>query len=116
VITFFSPVQLRHQGTVELIDGRMVLCFEKPERANIILDALRSSGHGDIREPIRHAKADYELAHSPAFIDFLEHAFELWAREVGPRDALPFAWPGRGARAFSDLTESEGGFPPMGKS
>ena len=82
----------------ELHNGEMVDGFERPERADVIAAALRAAGH-DFIEP---DSVDRELlgrVHTPAYIEFLETAWDRWvaAGHEAPA-AMGFMWPTGGFR------------------
>jgi acetoin utilization deacetylase AcuC-like enzyme len=99
VHTVYSDRHRAQAGRVELIDGQLLPCFERPERADIVLDAVRGAAFGPVIEPTRHGREPLERVHTPAFVDFLEHAWEEWTVEHGDIDGLPLCWP---TRAFGD--------------
>ncbi len=88
----------------ELHNGEMVDGFERPERADLIAEALRSAGY-DFTEP---DPVDRELVgrvHTPAYVEFLETAWDRWtaAGHEAPA-AMGFMWPTGG---FSDREPSD---------
>ncbi len=89
----------RHAGRVELGVGELVPCFEKPERAEFVLAALRGAGVGEIAAPDRHGLAPLSRVHSEPYLDFLRTAWSEWKALAGDVDALPLTSP---VRHFSD--------------
>lgn len=88
----------------ELHNGEMVDGFERPERADLIAEALRDAGY-DFTEP---DPVDRELVgrvHTPAYVEFLETAWDRWtaAGHEAPA-AMGFMWPTGG---FSDREPSD---------
>lgn len=98
MLTIFDAQQLRHHGRGEFIDGQMVPCFEQPARAEIILEAVRAQGLGEIIAPRDHGRDAIERIHGEAFVLFIEQAFDLWHGACHAGDALPMAWPIRRLR------------------
>jgi acetoin utilization deacetylase AcuC-like enzyme len=96
VKTVYTDRHRAQAGRAELIDGQLVACFEKPERADLVLDAVVAAGLGQVVEPTLHGRAPIERVHTPAFLDFLEHAWEEWTAVHGDIDGLPLCWPTRG--------------------
>jgi acetoin utilization deacetylase AcuC-like enzyme len=96
--TVYSDRHRAQDGRAELIDGQLLPCFEKPERADLVLAAVRSAGIGPVLEPSAHGRAPLERVHTPAFLDFLEGAWDEWVAEHGDIDGLPLCWPTRSLR------------------
>lgn len=94
----FSEKHVLHAGRVELCDGALVPCFEKPERAQLVLDQIRSTGLGEIISPETYGLGPLRRVHSPDYLEFLETAWADWQAVRGDTDALPTSWP---VRTFS---------------
>jgi acetoin utilization deacetylase AcuC-like enzyme len=92
VKTVYSERHRLQQGSSELIDGQLLPCFEKPERADIVLARVREQQLGDVLEPTEHGRGPLVRVHSEPFVDFLEHAWDDWVTEHGEYDALPLTW------------------------
>jgi acetoin utilization deacetylase AcuC-like enzyme len=101
VITFFSPVHALHAPEHEFFRGERVPCFETPERAAIVLDAVRAHGH-PLREPDHDAADVLPSVHAPRYLAFLASAWEQWlaldTANAG-RQPFPSAWPVRSLRS-----------------
>ena len=95
----FDERHSRHAGRVELGAGELVPCFEKPERAEFVLAAVRSAGLGAIEPPEAYGPEPLKRVHSEPYLDFLRTAWQEWKALVGDVDALPSTWPVPG---FSD--------------
>lgn len=96
----FSVHQQRHAGQKELTEGALVPCFERPERAEIILRHLSDAGFAAPTEPGDRGIDPIAAVHDPDYLQFLQHAHERWLTEHGPEagDALPTAWATHGLR------------------
>jgi hypothetical protein len=57
VKTVFTDRQLLQDGSSELIDGKLVKAFECKERAEMVLDRVRTQGIGPVVEPTEHGLA-----------------------------------------------------------
>ena len=57
MLTIYSCLHHRHHGNAELIDGKMMPCFEMPRRAEMILERVREVGLGEVRDPDRFGEA-----------------------------------------------------------
>jgi acetoin utilization deacetylase AcuC-like enzyme len=101
--TIFDDRHSRHAGRFELGVGELVPCFEKPERAEFVLAAVRSSGLGRIDPPDEYGLAPLKRVHSEPYLDFLRTAWQEWKAVAGDVDALPMTWP---VRRFSDRVPS----------
>ena len=105
---FFSPDHARHAGRAELHRGELVPCFERPERAEIVREAVRADGH-DITEPPPADRSAIERVHPSAYVDFLETAYDQWRGLGREGDATPHTW-----RVRSDGPPPESLFGQLG--
>ena len=96
--TIFAQKHTLHAGTAELYDGRLVDCFEKPERVELILKHIRQSGLGPVGAPEAHGLDPLRRVHAVDYLEFLETAWADWSALRGEGDALPTSWP---VRSFS---------------
>lgn len=97
MLTVASDTHRLHFGH-ELKDGRLEPSVERPERADVILQAVQASNLGPIVPP---HDLDEELlvrVHPRRYLDFLQSAHAAWCAAHGEGDALPLAWPVRGLR------------------
>jgi len=92
VITVSSPDHRLQDGHAELIGGELVPCYEKPERAEIVLARVREVGLGDVVPPKEFGRKPLLRVHKVRFLDFLETAWESWVAAHGEKDALPMSW------------------------
>ena len=70
-----SPAHLAHDGLLEVMGGRPVPCYEKPERISAIERALMDAG-GHRFMPVReHGLRPITDVHEPALVDLLEHVW-----------------------------------------
>ena len=81
-----------HAGGKELIDNRLVPQFEKPARMDMILDRLRETGFGTLKEPERFGLEPLLKVHDPGYVAFLSEAYAQWHADKKDADdfALPF--------------------------
>lgn len=96
--TIFSPDHAGHSGHLELDGGALLPGFEKPERANFILERVNAVGLGPVLPPSPHGLAVAETIHDPGYLAFLAKAHTLWLEAGYSGTALPMAWPTRGLR------------------
>ncbi len=70
-----SDAHLGHTGLVELVGGREVPCFESPERATVIREALLAIGDYQLIAPDDHGPDPIAAVHELELIDLVEHAW-----------------------------------------
>ncbi|HUL64937.1 MAG TPA: histone deacetylase family protein [Burkholderiaceae bacterium] len=87
-----------HHGEFESHAGRLVQCYEKPERADLVLAAVTACRIGPVLEPEPFPLTPIERVHAPRYLHFLEHAWEAWSALGNTREAFPDVWPIRGFR------------------
>ncbi len=98
MLTIYSDDHRLHHGQQELIGGRFTPCFEKPSRADMVLDRLRAVGLGDVSPPEAFGREPLRRVHTEGFLNFLEHAWAEWQAVGRDHDMLPIAWPVRRLR------------------
>ncbi len=96
--TFYSDQHHLHCGQVEFFRGELVPCFEKPERADYVLEAVKAHALGPVCPPQAFPLDAIERVHSPRYIRFLQRAWGMWSALGQTRDALPAVWPIRSFR------------------
>jgi len=70
-----SDDHLAHDGLIELVGGRPVPCFESPERATVIREALVATGEYSLEAPEEHGPDPIAAVHDLELIDLVEHAW-----------------------------------------
>ncbi|MCC7177285.1 MAG: histone deacetylase family protein [Acidobacteria bacterium] len=96
--TIYSHLHHRHHGNAELIDGKLLPCFEMPRRAEMVLARVREVGLGDVAAPDAFGLDPIRRVHDDGFVDFLATAWAEWTAEGRTHDALPLVWPVRSLR------------------
>jgi len=95
VITVYSADHRLRNARTELYGGELVAPFECPERAEIVLERVKSVALGEILAPEEHGLEPLLRVHSADFVEFLSHAARDW-RAAGHRgEAIPDCWPAR---------------------
>jgi acetoin utilization deacetylase AcuC-like enzyme len=94
----YSDDHRLHQASMEFFRGELVPCFEKPERADFVLAAVKARGIGEILAPDTFSVETIERVHAPRYLRFLERAWDMWSALGQTRDAIPSVWPIRGFR------------------
>lgn len=99
MLTVYSEDHQGHAPKYELTFGKFVPCFEKPSRAEMVLDRVKAVGLGAVIAPEAFGPAPLAQVHSETYLAFLEAAWELWTAQTGSEaDALPEAFAARGLR------------------
>lgn len=91
--TTYSDRHRLHHGQAELIDGHFVPCFEKPERADLVLARVQAVGLGPVLAPQAFGLDPVRRVHRSDFVDFLASAWPRWTALGRQHDALPLVWP-----------------------
>jgi acetoin utilization deacetylase AcuC-like enzyme len=93
--TVFSDQHELRDAKTELFGGELVPPFECPERARLIKARIEETGLGPILDATEHGLDPILAVHDPAFVAFLETAFERWQAAGFRGEAYPCAWPAR---------------------
>lgn len=98
MITVYSEEHRLHDGRQEFHRGKMHPCFERPERAEWILDGIRQR-NWEIREPDPQVSLQplYRI-HRPRYLSFLETIYDQWSLVHPQDDAIAHVWSCRGHR------------------
>lgn len=99
---FYSPQHHNHYPPFEIFDGgEKMVNFEKPERMERILTALKADGRFEITPPDDFGLEPIQAVHDPGYLNFLRTAYEEWQAEPTdyPKEALlPATFPPAGGR------------------
>lgn len=96
--TFHSERHRLHASAGELTSGRFVPAYERPERLDAVLAAIRASGLGPVVAVEAVDDAAIRRVHDDDFVDFLRDAWTMWTAARGTHDALPLNWLAPGMR------------------
>lgn len=96
--TFYSDDHHLHHGRCELIDGKLMPCFEMPSRADHVLARVNDRQLGDVHAPHDFGLAPLSRVHSEAYLAFFKGAWDRWAETGAEGDLLPYTWPARTLR------------------
>lgn len=97
--TVFSEKHALRNAKTELYGGALVAPFERPSRAEIILQRVRDVGLGPVTAPDDFGMAPIEAVHDTGYLGFIQTAWAAWEAEGFPGEAIPTVWP---ARRMSD--------------
>jgi acetoin utilization deacetylase AcuC-like enzyme len=78
-----SDAHLAHDGLTEIMGGRPIPCFERPERITAIESALSAAGAVRFAHPTEHGMGPITALHDSQLLDLLEHA---WTDAVATGD------------------------------
>ncbi len=106
--TIYTDDHRLQNGKAELIDGKLLPCFEMPRRAEIVIARVREVGLGEVLPPETFGRAPLERVHKKSFLDFLEGAWAAWTAAGRDWDALPLVWQVRGLRADREPDSIDG--------
>ncbi|MCB1478331.1 MAG: histone deacetylase family protein [Tepidamorphaceae bacterium] len=97
--TFFSEKHRLHFPQAELSGGEFVTPFERPSRAEYILNRLRDRGFETPQAPGDVDMKPVLALHDAGYIDFLESAWEEWKAAGFRGEIIPTAFPARRMQA-----------------
>ena len=101
MLTFYNEHHAQHRGKFEMFRGELVPCFEKPERADMVLAEFERRGLGQVVTPHGVSLQSLERIHTPRYLHFLRNAWSEWIAldpANAQRDAFASVWPIRGMR------------------
>ena len=99
MLTLYSGDHLGHDVGVEFNRGRLTAAFERPERAEKVLAAIRAAGIGPVGSPAESSLDTVLRVHRRDYVEFLSGAHAEWRALDREGDAVPLAWPIRGLRS-----------------
>jgi acetoin utilization deacetylase AcuC-like enzyme len=84
MLTYHSPLHVRHNPPCEFMHGRLVPYFEMPARVEALLNGLQTAHLIELIEPpLAITRADLTLVHDAAFVDYLEYTSQHVPQIVG---------------------------------
>ena len=93
--TIFTEAHKLRNSKTELFGGQLVEPFERPSRAQYIIDRVRAVELGPISAPDDFGMDPILAVHDSAFVDFLQVAWTDWAAADFKGEAIPTVWPAR---------------------
>ncbi|UWR21990.1 histone deacetylase family protein [Sulfitobacter sp. S190] len=93
--TIFTERHKLRNSKTELYGGELVEPFERPSRADDIIDRVRAVNLGPVSAPDDFGMDPILAIHDPAFIAFLQTAWDDWQAEGFKGEAMPMVWPAR---------------------
>lgn len=93
--TIFTERHKLRNSKTELFGGQLVEPFERPSRAQYIIDRLREVDLGPVSEPDDFGLNPILAIHDKDFIEFLQVAWADWQAAGYKGEAMPTGWPAR---------------------
>ena len=93
--TIFSEKHRLRDAKTELFGGELVEPFERPSRAEYIIERVRSVGLGPINGPYDFGIGPIHAVHDKDYVAFLETAWADWQAEGFNGEAIATVWPAR---------------------
>ena len=95
MITVYSPEHRQRNARSELHRGELVKPFECPERAQFVIDRVRSERLGQVIAPHTFGRAPLARVHDTGYLEFLASAWAEWSATGSTAEAIPDCWPAR---------------------
>jgi acetoin utilization deacetylase AcuC-like enzyme len=96
--TIYNADHAKHAAQHEFFRGEKVEAFEKPSRADFVLNAVREAKLGEIVSPQSFPDAAITRVHSERYVNFIRGAHDEHLKVGGTGDAFPSVWSIRGMR------------------
>jgi acetoin utilization deacetylase AcuC-like enzyme len=90
--TIYTENHRFHAPAIEVTGGKQHPCFEKPERAFFVLEAVRDRKLGSVLPPDSMLEDRFSALHEPAYISFLKTAHAEWRKAGYEGDAFAYAY------------------------
>lgn len=94
MLTVYSNTHHLRNAT-ELVGGQIVPSYERPERAEFILEQVKCVKLGNIIKPAKFDLKPTLAIHDSAYITFLQTCWDEWLAQGNKGDLFPFIWPSR---------------------
>jgi acetoin utilization deacetylase AcuC-like enzyme len=95
MITVYSDQHFLRNPRTELYGGELVSPHECAERAEFVLQRVRSTGLGEIVMPQSFGLGPVLRVHDAQFVEFLSSAWKDWVAAGNRGEAIPDCWPAR---------------------
>ena len=93
--TIYSDKHKLRNSATELYGGQLVEPFERPSRAEFIVNRVREENLGPVLDPHDHGIEPVYRVHDKDYVDFMQVAWEMWQAEKFAGEAIPTTWPAR---------------------
>lgn len=81
--TVYSQDHYKHWLRFEVSAGETKPCFEKPARAQYVLDEINKRQLGEVIQPNTFHHEHLQKVHSEKYLNFLQHCWQQWEQEMG---------------------------------
>ena len=89
----YSEKQRLHRVKYEFLSGEPTACFEKPERADMVLNAIDQHGGFSVVAPNSYGTEPMQWVHTADYVEFLQSAWSEWEARFGSEhDASPYCF------------------------
>ena len=93
--TIFSEQHRLRDAKTELYGGELVKPFERPSRADMVVEAVRTAKLGPVVAPESFSMDPVLRIHDADFVAFLETAWKEWSQTGYAGEAMASVWPAR---------------------
>jgi len=93
--TVFTEKHNLRNAKTELAGGQLVEPYERPSRAEYIIDRIRHVALGEVIEPEDFGMSAIYAIHDRGYVDFMQVAWKQWFAEGFKGEAIPTTWPAR---------------------
>ena len=93
--TIFSEKHRLRNSRTELYGGELVEPFERPSRAEYIVERVRAVDLGPVSAPDEFGMEPILAVHDAGFVSFLQTAWTDWCAEGFKGEAITTVWPAR---------------------
>jgi len=93
--TVYSDKHRLRNVRTELYGGQLVSPHECAQRAEFVLDRVKTTSLGAVIEPTEYGLNPVLRVHDAQFVDFLKSAWVQWAASGNKGEAIPDCWPAR---------------------
>lgn len=93
--TVFTEKHKLRNAKTELAGGELVEPFERPSRAEYIINRVREVSLGPVLQPKDFGFDIIHKIHDRGYVDFMQVAWQQWVAEGFNGEAIPTTWPAR---------------------
>ncbi len=93
--TIFTEAHKRRNSKTELYGGELVEPFERPSRAEYIIERVHAVGLGPVCAPDDFGMDPILAVHDPNYVAFMQTAWDEWQAAGFKGEAIPTVWPAR---------------------
>ena len=112
--TVFSEKHKLRNAKTELYGGQLVKPFERPSRAEFIINRVKDENLGPVIDPQDHGMDAIYKVHDRDYVDFMQSAWDQWQAEDFAGEAIPTTWPARRMKnRVPDFIEGKLGYYAM---